>query len=395
LRVVHLINSLEVGGAEQMLLRLVRASQQPDVIPTIVTLSEGGGLQSEARELGVGLHHVGLRRGELNPNALRRLVAVLHKSRPDVIQSWMYHSNVAASLARPWLPRATAIVWNIRQSLGMLSQERFLTQAVIHSGRVLSPHTDAIVNNSAKSAAEHQALGYRNARAIVIPNGFELDRSIAERATSAAFRTEIGANEHEVVVGLVARVHEVKDHATFLRAACGAAARVPHLRFVCLGRGTTELTVPDELRTRLHLLGERTDVHRCLAGVDLVVSSSIAEGFPNALGEAMASAVPVIATDVGETATLLGDTGVLVPPRDPTALGDAIVRFAQLSSTERAAAGQRALQRMRAQFCIRHIAAQYRSLYDEVIADRRRRISRRAMRASTVRAGRVAVFPVQ
>ncbi|MFO0002158.1 MAG: glycosyltransferase, partial [bacterium] len=160
-------------------------------------------------------------------------------------------------------------------------------------------------NNSAKSAAEHQALGYRNARAIVIPNGFELDRSNAERATSAAFRTEIGANEHEVVVGLIARVHEVKDHATFLRAACGAAARVPHLRFVCLGRGTTELAVPDELRTRLHLLGERTDVHRCLAGVDLVVSSSVAEGFPNALGEAMASAVPVIATDVGETATLL------------------------------------------------------------------------------------------
>lgn len=395
LRVVHLINSLEVGGAEQMLLRLVRASQHPDVVPTIVTLSEGGGLEMDARSLGIGVHHVGLRRGEFNPAALRRLVAVLHRARPDVIQSWMYHSNVAASLARPWLPRATAIVWNIRQSLGTLSQERFLTQAVIHSGRVLAPHADAIVNNSGKSVAEHQALGYHNARSVVIPNGFELDRHVADPSARAQFRAEIGARDIDVVVGVIARVHEVKDHATFLRAAHGAAERNPHIRFVCIGRGTTALHAPEDLRERLHLLGERNDVHRCLAGLDLVVSSSIAEGFPNALGEAMASAVPVIATDVGETATLVGDTGILIPPRDPIALRDAILQFASLSPTERAAFGRRAVERMHAQFCIRVVAERYRTLYHEVIAARRHRIARRAVRASNVRTGRAAAYPVQ
>ncbi|MFM1803562.1 MAG: hypothetical protein RL136_441 [Planctomycetota bacterium] len=374
-RVIHFITTLAVGGAEQMLLKLLRALDRSEFEPTVVTLVNDGALIEVVRDMGIEVQSLDLRRGEVSPRALRRLVTILRDARPDLVQSWMYHSNIAASLARPWLPRRTGIVWNIRQSLYDISRERYLTQAVIRSGRVLAPHADALVNNSRVSREQHAQIGYVNRRSLVIPNGFEVSSFRPDPDARASFRAEVGADAGDILVGIVARVHPSKDHALFFRAAEIAAARQPRLRFVCVGHGTDSherctAAARGPLRGRLHLLGQRVDIPRVMAGLDVLVSSSATEGCPNAVGEGMACGLAVIGTDSGDTADVIGEAGRVVPCGDADRLADEIVAIARLGATERMLLGEQARARIRSHYAIESVAARYAQLYREVVGER-------------------------
>ncbi|MBI1303735.1 MAG: glycosyltransferase [Phycisphaera sp.] len=377
MRVVHLITTLAVGGAEQMLVKLLRAMDRSEFEPTVVTLVDDGPLREVIRSLGIEVLSLDLRRGEVSPRALSRLVRILRATRPDLVQSWMYHANAAAMLARPWLPRRTGVVWNIRQSLYDISRERYLTQAVIRSGRLLAPYADAIVNNSRVSRSQHARIGYLNQRSLVIPNGFEVERFKPDAAARASLRAELGVGGGRVLVGMAARVHPQKDHGGFLAAAADAAARDPRLEFLLAGRGTTTddgivAAARGALRGRLHLLGEREDMPRIVAALDVAVSSSgWGEGCPNSVGEAMSAGVPVVGTDVGDTADVIGACGRIVPPKDPSALAEGVLALASLAPHERAQLAEDARARIRAHFSIPFVAARYARLYREIAAERR------------------------
>jgi glycosyltransferase involved in cell wall biosynthesis len=396
-RVVHLITTLAIGGAEQMLAKLLRAMDRSEFEPTVVTLVNDGAIIEVLRDMGVEVQSLDLRRGEVSPRALRRLITILRAARPDLVQSWMYHSNVAASLARPWLPRRTGIVWNIRQSLYDISKERFLTQAVIGSGRVLAPHADALVNNSRVSREQHARIGYVNLRSLVIPNGFEVESFRPDPAARASFREELGVADDAVVTGIVARVHPSKDHGLFFRAAEIAAARDPRLVFVCAGRGTDtharcREALRGPLRGRLKLLGERVDVPRVMAGLDILVSSSGTEGCPNAVGEGMACGLPVIGTDIGDTRDVIGDAGRIVPCGDAARLSTEIESLAAMGSARRRELGDTARERIRREYSIESVAGRYGRLYHEIISERRGKgegsgKDERAPRIRIVRAG--------
>ena len=376
MRVVHLITTLAIGGAEQMLVKLLRAMDRGEFEPTVVTLVNDGALIEVIRDMGIEVRSLDLRRGEVSTRALRRLITILRAARPDVVQSWMYHANVAASMARPWLPRRTGVAWNIRQSLYDISKERFLTQAVIRSGRLLAPHVDALVNNSRVSREQHARIGYVNMRSLVIPNGFEVDSFRPDPAARASFRSELGLDDDAVLVGVVARVHPSKDHANFLRAAELAAARDPRLVFLCAGRGTDSHgrcreALRGPLRGRLRLLGERVDVPRVMAGLDMLVSSSKTEGCPNAVGEGMACGLPVIGTDIGDTRDVIADAGRVVPCGDASALAAEIAALSALGHARRREIGDAARERIRMAYSIESVASRYGRLYHDIISERR------------------------
>jgi len=376
MRVVHLITTLAIGGAEQMLVKLLRAMDRSEFRPTVVTLVNDGALIEIIQDMGIEVRSLDLRRGEVSPRALRRLITILRATRPDLVQSWMYHANVAASMARPWLPRKTGVAWNIRQSLYDISKERFLTQAVIRSGRVLAPHADALVNNSHVSRDQHARIGYVNTRSLVIPNGFEVDSFRPDPVARASFRGELAVDDGAVLVGIVARVHPSKDHANFFRAAEIAAARDPRLVFVCTGRGTDtharcREAMRGPLRGRLRLLGERVDVPRVMSGLDILVSSSNTEGCPNAVGEGMACGLPVIGTDIGDTRDVIGDAGRIVPCGDAVRLAAEIESLSALGHARRREFGDSARERIRTAYSIESVAARYGRLYHEIVSERR------------------------
>jgi glycosyltransferase involved in cell wall biosynthesis len=178
-----------------------------------------------------------------------------------------------------------------------------------------------------------------------------------------------------VLIGMIARYHLVKDHATFLEAASLLLKSHNQVHFVLAGSGVDmnnaqlrELLSRYDMSPHVHLLGHRKDIARLSAAMDIVSLSSYCEGFPNAIGEAMACGVPCVATNVGDSALVVGDTGLIVPPRDPYALADAWKELIDMGIEHRQTLGMRARQRVVEKFSLDTIASQYETLYTELLS---------------------------
>ena len=194
----------------------------------------------------------------------------------------------------------------------------------------------------AKSALrEHVRLGYERNRMCVIDNGFEFSNLCQNLELRNLFRKKIEVGPDELVVGFVARYNSQKDHANLFRALRHLKTYGVEPTLILVGPGMEpdnlellELIAHYQLELRIELLGPQDDIAVIMNGIDLHVMSSRSEGFPNVLVEAMACGCPCVSTDVGAAAYILDNTGWLVPPEDPEALGDAIKQALQQVSTE-------------------------------------------------------------
>lgn len=348
MRVLHIITGLSTGGAETMLRKVLAAMDRSRFEPCVISLLGGGRIGDEIRALGVPVFELGMRRVLPSPAAAYRLLRVVRQFHPEILQGWMYHGNLAAWLARNTAARDAVLLWNIRQSLYDLAREKLVARAVIRFCAWASASVDCILNNSETARSQHEAIGYCDAVGETIPNGFETEIFRPDPAARATLLTELGASESAVLIGLIARYHPMKDHANFLAAAARLALRYPGAHFVLAGTDVdtrdqtlTKAIAAAGLEGRVHLLGERADVAALTAGLD-IASSSWGEAFPNVLGEAMSCGVPCVATGVGDAAAIVGDTGRIVPPRDPEALAAAWADLVELGGNERRRLGERA-----------------------------------------------------
>jgi glycosyltransferase involved in cell wall biosynthesis len=180
-------------------------------------------------------------------------------------------------------------------------------------------------------------------------------------------RGELGLPTETLLIGMIARNDPMKDYPNFL-AAAERVATTSGAHFLVAGQGTERLDLPPALKGRVHLLGDRDDIPCILPGLDLLcLSSQFGEGSPNVLGEAMASGVPCIATDVGDCARMIGETGAIVPPRDSAALAARMLDWINRPAVDRAQAGCAARRRIEEHFSLEKITAMYRDLYAELL----------------------------
>ena len=373
IRVLHVITGLSVGGAEMMLYKLLEALDHSKADSMVISLRSGGALGERIRKFEVPLVELNMRSGIPTPLVWRRLRNAVLTFKPDVIQGWMYHGNLAAWMTARWA-RDAALIWSVRQSLCDLSFEKKLTRLVIRANAVLSRRPRWILYNSVTSAHQHEAAGYEPAKTRLIPNGFDCDQFRPDPIARAGVRTELGLNQDTLLVGHIARYHPMKDHANFLRAASILTGRCPLVRFLMAGTGVdrTNMELMSQVRDfglseRAYLLGGRHDMPRLTAALDLACSSSSwGEGFPNVLGESMASGVPCVATDVGDSGAIIGNTGQMVPARNPEALAAAIMRVLELPETQRRELGSRARERVQRKFSLQSVAQDYMALYESL-----------------------------
>ena len=370
-RVLHIITGLDTGGAENMLFKLLQVGEA-QVVSRVVSLTDGGSNRTRIEALDVVVDSLGIGQGWLpGLGTLLRLRGVVREFAPDVIQGWMYHGNLAAWLAARLAPGHPRLAWNIRQTLYDPSQEAPLTRLVIRMGARLSPGVDAMVYNSKLSASQHQALGYAGGAATIIPNGFDLQTWAPDLSHRKAIRTELGLAEDAILIGHVARYHPMKGHYRLLEAAAILAARNARLHWLMVGRGVTTGSLDlvaflreHGLEDRVTLAGERPDIPRIMCALDLLVSpSEWGEGFPNVLGEALATGVPCVATDIGDSAQVVGDCGRVVAPGDTAALAAALGELAGLSPGERAEIGACGREHVRRLFSIKSVRDRYLDLY--------------------------------
>lgn len=378
IKVVHVITGLGSGGAERMLTRLTAHSNREEFQHIVISLTDGSVYGVQIRDAGIALHCLGMQRRKPSFSALVKLIRLLKSERPNVVQTWLYHADlvglIATKLARLKIP----VVWNLRCSEMPEGYHSGMTTWVIRCLAWLSRHPEAIIVNSQKGLADHVRQGYRPRRWLMIPNGFDCNYLKPDGLGRQHLRQRLSIPDQAVVFGLIARHDPMKNHGDFLRAAVAVAEAYPEAHFLMAGEGVVDTASPfssyaqlDLLRKRMHCLGHVADIPTVMAGLDvLVLSSAFGEGFPNVVGEAMSCAVPCIVSNVGDAASIVGDTGLVVPPGDVGVLIQAMERFLAKSSAERIALGEAARCRVLNHYSIQKIVAAYERLYVEATQQR-------------------------
>ena len=374
-RVLFITTGLRSGGAEMMLWKLLSHLHQQHLMATVVSLRGREKLEGRIKELGVPVFSLGFKRPWQLLGAAWRLGRVLRTVRPHVIQGWMYHGNLAALLVAPFAPGRPLLFWSVRQSLQDLKREKSATAIVIKVGAKLSNRVDGVIYNSAVSRRQHEGIGFSGARSRVIDNGFDTALFQPDPTARAVVREELGLPSSSKLVGLIARYHPMKGHLDLLQAAARVVELVPEAYFVLAGWGVmaeNQLLGSQVkslgLERHVALLGEREDVPRLTAALDVAVSASKwGDAFPNSLGEAMSCGVPCIATEVGDARRILGESGVIVPPGDVASMVGAIVAMLTLDETKRSALGRVARSRVISKFPLEDVALRYLDVYQQRI----------------------------
>lgn len=371
MRVLHLITGLNTGGAELMLLRLLAATDRDRYHPTVVSLTDVGPVGDGLRSLGVEVRALGMRRGPLGLLDLFKLLGLMRRESPQVVQTWLSHANLFGGLSARLL--GIPVIWGIHDTQLGEGIKASTHRVALVAGRLSAWCSDRIVCCAEAARQAHVSIGYAAEKMAVIPNGFDPLVFRPDPAARAAVRQELGIPEEAPLIGLVARYDPRKDHGSFLEAAERLLDRHPEVHFLLCGSGV-EAHNPD-LRQRIeatgasdrfHLLGRREDLPRLQASLDIATSSSFTEALPLAIGEAMACGVPCAVTDVGDSARLVGESGKVVPARDPVALAAAWEELLALGAEGRQGLGEAARRRIEEQFSLSTVIEEYERLYREL-----------------------------
>lgn len=330
IRICHLINDLDVGGAERALVNLVQNLDPSRFSNEVVSLIEPGVFGDHLRAVGIPLTSLGMKRGRPSLHGLVKLVRHLRRSKPTVLQTWLSHADLLGTAAHYFVP-SSRLLWNVRCSDMATSPGSTHLLWITRLLARLSFRPDAVIVNSKRGKLFHEEMGYRPRRWIELPNGVDAEQFRPRFDMKEKLRASLGIRTRGPVLGMIARYHPMKDQATFLQAAAKFSGDFPDARFVLCGKGCdsqnedlNRLIVDSGLGDRVILLGVRDDMEMVYPVFDLVtLCSSFGEGFPNTLIEAMACGVPCVATDTGASAEIIEGVGSVVPPRDPAALAQA------------------------------------------------------------------------
>jgi glycosyltransferase involved in cell wall biosynthesis len=378
IRISHVITGLGVGGAEAMLLRLLKVLDPVRCRPHVIALSGDAPLAGELSAAGIPVDVLGIRPSTVHfCSAVSRLAQRLREHRPDIVQTWLYHADLVGGIVgrRMRLP----VIWNIQAGAVdsrtidfavNTPRTHLVMKACAWTSRFL-PTT--IVSCSWGGAEAHRAVGYSD-RFRVIPNGIDASAfkpdPIARRDVRSAWRVP----DDVPIIGMVARFHPQKDHPNLLRAARNLIRTHPDVRFALCGLGLdpTNADLMSQIRAsglerHILLAGVRRDISRVMSAFDIHTLPSTSEGFPSVIGEAMAAGVPCVVTDVGDCARIVGETGVAVAPRDAGALADGWRALLDLPLARRRELAAAARSRIVARFSLTAAAAQYEELYSDTM----------------------------
>ncbi|HJZ69893.1 MAG TPA: glycosyltransferase [Blastocatellia bacterium] len=365
-RVLHLIDSFEIGGTERQAVELLKRLDRERYDVRLAVLRKGGPFFNEIEPLFPVVPEFPLN-SFYDANAVKqlaRLCALMLRERIDILHAHDFYSGFIGSAGA----RLVGVKVIACQRHLKLSNRR------VHLGGTRAIHRLAhriLVNSQAirEKIVEHDTA--RAEKIVVINNGVE----IAEPSAPARdeLRCELGLASNVKLIGMVARLQEVKGHRFFIEAAARISRSGVDAHFVLVGDGPLRSEIEKQIddlgiTTRVHLLGDRTDVARLVSAFDLLVLASLHEGLPNAVMEAMAAGVPVVATAVGGAKELIldGETGYLAPPSNAAALAERIA-FALGDETERVRITNAARNHIAASFGMERMVESVERLYDELM----------------------------
>ncbi|MEP7348379.1 MAG: glycosyltransferase [Sphingorhabdus sp.] len=373
MRVLHVISGLGLGGAERFLCRLSRQlAAQYEVEQLVVSIDSRG--DSDIGYMFERCEVVYLNAGSLSGllSAPTKLAAVIDAFAPDIVQSWLYRADLVASLAK-WRQQKMPLLWNIRCADAILP---LTTRLLIKGCALLSrwaPNRIIVCGHRALNV--HRRLGYDASRMTVINNGYQFDDFPLLQEKMSVGPTSA---ERPFVIGAAGRFDPSKDYKNLLNAFAILRKQGRRVKLVIAGKGCSYknneiASLIDELKLRdfVELHGEVLDMAEFYGSLDAFCLSSVSEGFPNVVCEAMGYAVLPVVTDAGDAADIVGEAGIVVPVSDSVRLAAALVEVIDLPEAERSRRRHMAASQVRLRFDIDQIAQTYFETYTEVLEQQR------------------------
>jgi len=352
LTILFLVQGLEIGGAERQLVTLARGLRRRGHRVIVVPFYEGGplrqGLIAERVEI-LDLKKAG--RWDVVPFVFR-LLRTIRVVKPEVIYSFLTVPNILLAAIKLLIPGG-GTAWGIRSAGMDLSRYDRVIRLTYLVERILAWLPDKIIVNSRAAMSFFESQGYPADRLVAVPNGIDTDYFFFEECGRHDQREAWGFEKDDFVLGFSARLDPIKDHETFIEAVSICKKTNSRLKFVCAGGGPKnrtknlkELTEKLNLERDLIWAGELKDMRGFYSACDAITLTSYSESFPNGIAEAMACELPPVSTDVGDCRWIVGDAGIIVPPKEPEALAQAWLQLASETKEKHVLRGEKSRQRI-------------------------------------------------
>jgi glycosyltransferase involved in cell wall biosynthesis len=376
MKILHIIVDLEIGGAELMLKRLLDAQRKKsDFNNIVVSLTSIGSIGRELQLNGIEVHAMEMKSNLMFPMIVWRLAKLIKHSSIDLVQTWMYHADLIGGLAAK-ISGSCPIIWGVRST--KIPQGIFsITYWLVKICAVLSywvPNKIVCCAEAAKK--EHKSLGYSSKKMVVIPNGYNFSVFDSQVNFRKKARSSIGYSDLDIVIGIIGRFDPLKDFNNFISAASELSLLSLNAKFLMIGRDLewsnsllADCIKSKGLEDKFTLLGEKLDIPYYLSAMDIFCMSSVSEGFPNVVVEAMAMGLPCVVTKAGDADKIVHDKSYVVPVNDSLALSEAMSRMCYLKPKDRQLIGELGSKKVRLEYDINNISIQYENLYKYTIAN--------------------------
>ncbi len=375
MKILHIINTLATGGAQSVLAQLLEGWANSGDQQMVISLRSREQLSGRIEALNIPVEHINLQPEKFHISRFIRLIRIIKTYQPDIVQTWLYHADLIGGVSVRFACRAP-IVWGVHHTTIDSSSVKPTTWIIIRILSLFSKFLPAHIICCSQSAYQtHLDLDYPGHKMTVITNGVNTDRFRPDPSARNLMRDELGLSSRTKLIGMFARYHPQKDHGTLISAAGILLRRNPDVHFILAGDNIDasnhelqDKISREDIQDNMHLLGGRQDMPKLNAGMDVVtLSSSFGEAMSMSLCEAMASGTPCVATNVGDTAALIGATGLVVEPKNPQALADAWQKILELQTVEYDVLACHARQRILEFYNQVNMVNQYKSIYQGVI----------------------------
>ena len=373
-KIVHIITALSVGGAEQALYKLLLNTDNSKYTTTVVSLTSVGMKAKKIKRLGVDVYSCNMNKGIHGVLGLYVLVKVLRKVRPDIVQTWLYHSDLIGGIIAKTLGIKN-IIWGIRTTdIKSTSIVTYIVRFICAKLSRSIPEKIIVVAESSKN--KHVELGYYEPKMLVIPNGFEYRNASSKFQDIQLIKSKLHINKKDFVIGAVGRFSYDKGHDVLIQASKEILKKFPNVKFLLVGPGlelsnkkVVSIIKKNSDLSRFLLVGEQSNINSYLQMMNIFCLPSRTEGFPNILGEAMLLGVPCVATNVGDVSILGGNEVLLSKAGSSEDLSRKIVEMMSFAESTRNQIGLILQNRIIENYPISNTVIKHHLLYQELLKE--------------------------
>jgi glycosyltransferase involved in cell wall biosynthesis len=329
--IVHIISALTDGGAEAVLYQLCLSDKSSNHI--VISLMDDNKYGPLLTDNGIEVYYLNMKPNRISVGGVIKLYKIIRKIKPDVVQTWMIHADFIGGIISR-LAGISNVVWGVHHT-DLVKGELKRSTIIIAKMNAIFSHfvPKKIIYCAEKSRLVQESIGFNRTKGVVVPNGYNISNFTPSDVDRISFREELGIGDEVLLIGHVGRYVPQKDYKNLIEAIANIEQQGKVIKVVLVGsnldianKKLIDLIKEHNLINEFILLGRRNDIPTVMNGFDLFVLSSSSEAFPNVLNEAMACGTPCVTTDVGDSAVIVGNTGWVVPTKDPMSLANAIIQ---------------------------------------------------------------------